>query len=316
MGWLTSLMNRPHLLLVITALAWGGNAIAGKFALGHISPMMLTLVRWSIAMVVIWAIAVPEVRRDWPVIRTRLPYLFIMGAAGFTAFNVLMYSALQFTSSINVVIMQSAMPLVIFAGNLLVFRVAASSRQFAGFLITLVGVVLVVSNGHPAMLLHGGLNIGDGLMVIAVMLYAAYSIALRAKPDIHWKSFFAFLVTAAFVTSVPAAIYEAMRGNTIAPVTLQGVLVGLYAALFPSIVSQLFFIRAVEQLGANIAGLYINLVPVFGTLLAVLLLGEAFSWHQALALLMVIGGILFAQNSLAAAWRSIRTVKGRSADRS
>ena len=235
-----------------------------------------------------------------------------MGASGFTAFNVLMYSALQFTSSINVVIMQSAMPLVIFAGNLLVFRLAASRRQFAGFLITLVGVVLIVSNGHPAMLLHGGLNIGDGLMMIAVVLYAAYSIALRAKPDIHWKSFFSILVTAAFLTSIPAAIYEAMRGNAIAPVTLQGVLVGLYAALFPSIVSQLFFIRAVEQLGANIAGLYINLVPVFGTLLAVLLLGEAFSWHQALALLMVIGGILFAQNSLAAVRRGIRSVRGGS----
>ena len=293
-----SLTARPHLLLIITAILWGGNAIAGKFAVGHISPMMLTLARWTIAIMFVWLLAHRQVRNDWPVIRSHLPYLLAMGAIGYTTFNILLYSALQFTSTINVVIEQSAMPLVIFVGNLLIFRIATTRRQIFGFLATLVGVILVVSHGNPLNILNQGLNKGDALMVAAVIAYGGYSIALKAKPDIHWKSFFAMLVTGAFLTSVPAAAYEYSAGNLIFPVTLQGILVALYAAIFPSIVSQIFYIIGVEKLGANIAGLYINLVPISGTLLAVAMLGETLGWHHVASLLLVIGGIIYAQGNL------------------
>ncbi|MCU0831059.1 MAG: DMT family transporter [Rhizobiaceae bacterium] len=292
---MATLFGNPHLLLVITTFLWGANTIAGKLAVGHVSPMMLTVGRWAIAIVFIWWLARHEVRRDWPVIRRHLPYLMLMGMTGYTLFNVPLYSAAHFTSAINMAIEQAAIPLVIFIGNFLVFRIRTTSRQWIGFGITVIGVVLTVTNGNPMKLSESGLNIGDLMMLFAVFVYAAYSIGLKAKPDIHWKSFFAVMVTSAFITSIPFALWEATTDHVIYPVTLQGVLVVLYAALFPSIVSQIFYILAVEKLGANIAGLYINLIPIFGTLMAVAFLGEPFGWHHAVALPLVIGGIIYAQ---------------------
>ena len=296
MNMLKWIADRPHILLIIATLSWGGNAIAGKLAVGHISPMILTVSRWSIAIIIVWAFAWRHVIADWPIIKTRLPYLFAMGAVGYTCFNITLYSALQFTSAINVVIEQAAMPLVIFIGNLLIYRIATTRQQLLGFFLTLIGVLLVVSGGNPLAILNQGLNKGDALMVLAVILYAGYSIALKSKPAIHWKSFFAVLVTSAFLASIPAAFYEIATSKAIYPVTTQGILVALYAAIFPSIISQIAFIRAVEQLGANVAGLYFNLVPIFGTLLAIIIIGENFGWHHATSLVLVIGGIIYAQS--------------------
>ena len=109
------------------------------------------------------------------------------------------------------------------------------------------------------------------------------------------ESFLAVLVAAAALASIPPVIYESVNGHAIWPTTMRGLTVSIYAALLPSILAQQFFIRGVEMLGANIAGLYINLVPVFGAILAVVLLSERFSTHQAMALMLVIGGILIAQ---------------------
>jgi drug/metabolite transporter (DMT)-like permease len=292
-----ALLARPHILLIITMFAWGGNAVAGKFAVGHVSPMILTTGRWAIAIVFVWAMCWPELRRDWPVIRRSLPYLLVMGGAGYTLFNALFYTAANHTSAVNIAIEQAAIPLFIFIGNLVVFRIRTTRRQMLGFGVTLAGVILTVTGGNPMALAQSGLNFGDFLMLVAVMIYAAYSILLKAKPDMHWKSFFAMMVTAAFMTSLPFMAWEISSGNAIWPFTLQGALVVLYAAILPSIVSQIFFLLAVERLGANIAGLYINLVPIFGTMLAVALLGEPFGWHHAAALALVIGGILFAQSA-------------------
>lgn len=290
-----ALANQPHLLLVVTMLAWGGNTVAGKLAVGHVSPMMLTMGRWSVAIIFIWALSWREVRTDWPVIRKRLPYLTLMGMVGFTLFNALFYTASNFTSAINMAIEQAAIPLFIFIGNLMFFRIAATARQVIGFAVSVIGVIITVTHGNPLRLLDSGLNFGDFLMLVAVIIYAGYSILLRNKPDIHWKSLFTMIVTSAFLTSIPMAVWEIAHGTVIYPVTLQGIGVVLYAAILPSIISQIFFILAVEKLGANLSGLYINLVPIFGTLLSVAILDEPFGWHHAVALALVTGGIVFAQ---------------------
>jgi drug/metabolite transporter (DMT)-like permease len=296
-----ALVSRPHILLIITMLAWAGNAIAGKLAVGYVSPMMLTFGRWLIALVFIWAISWIEVRRDWATIRRNMPYLLLMGMAGFTLFNVLFYTAAKFTSGINISIEQAAIPLFIFIGNLLVFRIKATARQIIGFTISIIGVVLTVTGGNLLKILDSGLNFGDFLMLVAIINYAGYSIGLKSKPVLHWKSFFTIMVTAAFLTSIPFAVFEIHGGHAIYPITMRGFLIVIYAALLPSIVSQIFFLLAVEKLGANISGLYINLVPIFGTFMAIIILGEPLRWHHAVALIMVVGGIIYAQTQNKAA---------------
>lgn len=287
-------LHHPYLLLVATALFWAGNAIAGKMAAGHVSPMLLTLMRWTAAVLIIAPFAWPDLRREWPALRPHLGLMFCLGAVGFGAFNALLYLSLNYTTAINVTIEQSAMPLVVFIGNWLLFRVRFTVLQAVGFLLTLAGVILTVSRGQPTALLTLELNRGDALMMLAVLLYGGYTLALRFKPVLHWRSTILVLAASAALASVPFATLEWAMGHFLAP-DLRAWLVVLYAAIFPSLASQSLYIRGVERIGPNRANLFINLVPIFGSILAVTLLGEALHLYHIAALLLVVGGIWLAE---------------------
>ncbi|MEO1747499.1 MAG: DMT family transporter [Pseudomonadota bacterium] len=283
-----------YALLFLTTLFWSGNAVAGKLAVGHVSPMVLTLLRWSIAWLVLLIIALPQLRKDWQKVRPHLPILFAYGMTGFAGFNIALYSALNHTSTINVTIEQAAIPLLIFIGNFIFFRTKVSLLQMIGFSLTLVGVLVVASAGSFDRLANLQFNRGDVLMGVAGILYAGYSIALRHRPDVHWKSFMVIMAFSAMLTSVPFAIWELNGANGIVP-DARGWLIVLYTAIFPSILSQVFYIRGISLIGPNRAGLFINLIPVLGTILAILVLGEIFGWHHAIALVLVVGGIMIAE---------------------
>ena len=177
----------PYLVLTAVALLWAGNAIAGKMAAGHISPMLLTLVRWFFATLLVAPFALPHVRADWPVIRKRLVYLSILGMVGFASFNAIFYLAANFTTAINITIEQSAMPLVVFLANFILFRLRVAWLQILGFALTLVGVAVTTANGDLSTLLSLDLNRGDALMMLAVLFYGGYTVALRFKPH-RWRS--------------------------------------------------------------------------------------------------------------------------------
>ncbi|MDQ2632520.1 MAG: DMT family transporter [Pseudomonadota bacterium] len=283
-------------LLLLTTLFWGGNAVAGKLAIGHVSPMLLTTARWGFALVVLCMIGWPRLMADWTAVRRNAIYLMALGAVGFSIFNVALYSAVVHTSAINVSIEQAGIPMLIFIFNFLLFRLRATLAQVTGFLVALIGVVLTASHGDPARLLGLDLNFGDALMLAAVVGYAGYTVALRFKPDIHWQSLMIALMAGAFITSIPFALAEAQAGASIVP-DARGWAIILYTVIFPSVLAQLFYVRGVEDIGANRAGLFVNLVPVFGTLMSVLLLGEEFHLYHAVALALVLGGIWLAETS-------------------
>lgn len=288
--------NAP-LLLVVTMMIWGGNAVAGKFAVGEISPLLLTAFRWTLAALILTVVGWRQLRADWTVIAGRLPYLFVLGASGYAIFNGLLYTSLHYTTALNATIIQAGMPLFIFVLNFAVFRVATTLAQVIGFSLTLLGVALTTAAGNLATLAALDINYGDFLMLLGALLYAGYSVALKAKPAIHWLSFLTCLVIAAGLVAIPMALYEATTSAFIWPDSITGWSVVAYAALLPSIVAQGFFIRGNELIGGNKAGLYLNLMPIFGALLSVLLLGESFQLYHALALALVIGGIFIAQRS-------------------
>lgn len=288
--------KRAYVLLLITAMAWGGNAVAGKLAVGHISPLLLTFFRWSLALAAIVLISVPQLKRDWPAIRHNLPYLLAMGMVGFTTFNALLYSALHYTSAINAVIEQAGMPMIIFVGNFLFFKMRVSFGQVGGFMLTLVGVALTASHGDLTTLMALKLNFGDVLMLIAVLIYASYTIALRFKPEIHWKSMMAATALGALIAAAPLAFFEYHSGNMLFP-DFKGWMLVLYIGIFPSLVAQVLFILGVQAIGGNRAGLFVNMVPIFGTLFSVLIIGEPLERFHLVALALVLGGIVIAERS-------------------
>ncbi|HHZ08367.1 MAG TPA: DMT family transporter [Rhizobiales bacterium] len=283
-----------YILLLLTTLFWGGNAIAGKLAIGHVSPMLLTTARWSIACIVLAAIGWRRLKADWPALRGRLVFLAVLGTAGFAVFNIALYSALLFTSAINVSIEQAGMPMLIFVANFILFRLRVAWAQIVGFVVSLAGVALTAAHGEPARLLDLDVNFGDALMLIALVVYAGYTVALRFRPAVHWQSLMIVMCGAAAIGSAVFAVAEYVHGAAVLP-DAQGWAVIGYTALFPSILAQVFYIRGVELIGANRAGLFINLVPIFGTLLAIVLLGETFYLYHAVAMAMVLGGIAVAE---------------------
>ena len=285
---------KAYILLVITTLGWGGNAVAGKFAAGHISPALLTSGRWLLALLLLLPFALPHLRREWPVIRAHFLFLLAMGTVGFALFNNFYYLALNHTSAINGAIQQAAMPLLVFAANFLLFGQRVSYSQIAGFFISLTGVALVVTNGNLPGLLRLDVGYGDALLILSISFYGAYTVALRWMPKLHWSSAMTALALGALIGGAPFTAFEAWSGNLIPPDT-RGWLVIAFAAIFPSIISQACFIGGVALIGANRAGLFINLVPIFGTLFAVVLLGEQLRTFHLIAMGLVLGGIALAE---------------------
>jgi drug/metabolite transporter (DMT)-like permease len=281
-------------LLTLTALMWAGNAIAGKYAVGHVSPYLLTSLRWIVATAILVVWAWPQLRRDLAAMRQHAAYLFAMGALGFGIFNDLFYLALLHTSAINVAILQSSMPLAVFALNFALHSIRATGAQLAGFGLTLVGVALTATQGN--LLAVGAIewNFGDILMLVAIALYGAYSVGLARKPAMHWLSFLTAASAGAVIASLPFTIWEIAAGTVIYP-DAQGWAVTFYTAVGPAIIAQLCWARGLEIIGSNRGGIFINIVPVFTAALAIALLGEAFLAYHALAMLLVFAGVWLSQ---------------------
>jgi drug/metabolite transporter (DMT)-like permease len=282
--------RKAYILLLLTTLFWGGNAVAGKLAAGHVSPMMLTSVRWALALVVLCAIGWPRLVADWPKVRGRAVYLLVLGAVGFTVYNALFYTALLYTSAINASIENAGIPMAIFLANFLFFRLRPNWAQVVGFVVSIFGVALTASHGNLSRLLALDLNVGDMLMLVAIFSYAGYAVALRIKPQIHWQSLMIALTAGAFLASIPLVAAEAYAGATILP-DARGWAIILYTTVFASLLSQIFFVQGVELIGSNRAGLFINLMPVFGTLLSAIFLGEIPLWYHYLGIGLIFSGI-------------------------
>jgi drug/metabolite transporter (DMT)-like permease len=283
----------PYLLLTLTALMWAANAVASRLAVGNIAPMALTSLRWACVAAILPLMMRKELIASAPELRTNWLRIVLMGVFGYTAFNALMYLAAYSTTAINIGIIQGAIPVFVLIGAWLWFRTAIGPLQAAGVLLTLIGVALIASRGDIAVLKALAFAIGDLWMLLACLFYAVFTLSLQRRPKVPDLVFFAALAIVAFLISLPLLLAEIMTGHSYWP-TPRGWLILAYVALGPSFLAQLFFMRGVELIGPGRAGVFVNLVPVFAALLAVLILSEPFAWYHGLALALVLGGIALA----------------------
>jgi drug/metabolite transporter (DMT)-like permease len=288
--------RKAYVYLLATMLFWAGNAVAGKLAVGHISPMLLSGLRWALVVPLLVALGGRHLARDWRLLRERLWLLMALGFLGFTVFSVSMYGALIYTTATNVSIEQGGMPVFVFAASFLLFGTRTSPAQIVGFLLSFAGVAVTAIHGDLRRLVHLDVNFGDALMMVAILAYGIYTAAIRVRPPVHWMSLMTALCLGAAIGAVPFVAAEAAAGAMVLP-DAAGMAIIAYVVVFPSLAGQALYIRAVELIGANRAGLFINFLPLWGALLSVLILGEAFEPYHALALLLVLGGVLLAEYS-------------------
>lgn len=288
--------NKAYLLLFLTTLFWAGNAVAGKLAVGHVSPMILSTIRWALASLLLAPFAVSHLRHDWPRVRASFPVLAALGIGGLAIFNIFFYLALTHTSAINVSIEQASIPMVIFLANFVFFSTRVSWAQLLGLALSVIGVALTASHGDLTRLFALDVNRGDALMLVAVLAYAFYSVMLRFKPAIHWITLMFVMSVLATLASVPFALWELSGDSAIWP-DLTGWAIIAYTAIFASLMAQVFYLRGVEFIGPNRAGVFINLVPVFGTVLSIAVLRETLYLYHVIAIVLVFGGIWLAERS-------------------
>jgi drug/metabolite transporter (DMT)-like permease len=287
------LFDQPYLLLTLTSLFWAGNTVLGRFLAGHVPPVTLSFIRWGGAFLILSPFAAPHLVRDWPTIRKHAGLMVVLALTGVSAYNAMAYYGLQYTTAINGLLLQSIGPLFVALWTFALFNDRLSPRQAGGICVSLAGVLVIVCHGSLAVLISIGFNRGDVWFLIALLIYGFYAAWLRKRPPMHPLSFLAVGMGLGALLLLPGVAWEIASGRTI---VLDGVSWAsfAYVAVFPSLLGYLFLNRGIELVGANRAAPFMHLSPVFGSVLAVVLLGERFEIYHAVGYALVFTGITIA----------------------
>jgi drug/metabolite transporter (DMT)-like permease len=283
--------RRPPLALATSALLWSGNFIAGRALREDIDPALLALLRWSLALLVFLPWVGPRAWHCRQIVRREWRLLLALGVTGIAGFHSLVYLALTSTTALNAMLMISLAPALILAGAALTGGARPAPAQWAGSALSLLGAAVIVTRADAA-LLHGlQAAPGDAWMLLAVLLWAAYSLLLRRRPaDLPHD----VTLAASLVPAVALLLPVVLLGSAGPGPTLSTKLVGLlgYIVVFASLVPFLLWSWAVGAIGPERAGPYVHLLPVFGAGLAVVLLGEPVVASQLAGAGLVLAGLL------------------------
>jgi len=293
------LNNQPYLLLSLTSLFWAANIVLARYVAGHVPPMTLSCVRWIGAFLMLLPFAWPHLKRDWPALRAHLPLMLVLSATGFAFNNALSYWALQYTEALNALLIQSSAPLFVALWALLLFGVRLTLAQFAGIVISLAGVLVILLRGDLAALLTIHFNRGDLMFGGAVLSFGLYSALMTRRPKTHQLSLIAFTIGAGAVLLLPFSAWEFSTGYTLKPDALTLATLA-YVMIFPSTLSYLFFNRGIALIGPNRSAPFLHLVPVFGSAMAILLLGEQPRLFHLIGYALVLAGIVIASRQASA----------------
>jgi drug/metabolite transporter (DMT)-like permease len=285
--------NQPYLLLSITALCWAGNAIVGRLAAGRIPPVTLSFLRWSIAFLIILPFAWKHLVRDWEAIRSHLGTMVVLSITGIAAFNTLQYWALEHTQALNTLLLQSAGPLFVAVWSLILLGIRLSLAQAGGIVLSLTGVLVILLHGDLTTLRNIEFNRGDLIFTVALAIFGLYSVLSLKRPKIHGLSFVGFTFGCGAACLIPLWIWE-LLSRPVMQLDTANLLSLFYVAVFPSTLAYLCFNRGVQLIGANRAAPFFHVVPVFGSIMAIVFLGERPQLFHIVGFALVLTGVFVA----------------------
>jgi drug/metabolite transporter (DMT)-like permease len=301
---MTRAWNSAWILLILANLFWAGNIVLGRGMAGLVPPIALAYWRWTGAFFVAVGFAWPCLKRDAPVLLRHWRMMLLLSATGIATYNTMSYIGLASTTALNVLLLQSAGPLIIILWAFALFGERPTLWQTAGVAVSLIGVAAIAAHGSVNTLLQLSLNRGDVWILVAMAIYGIYAAMFRRRPNTHPLSFLVATMGIGSVMMLPFYVWETVQGGHIqggAPVWL-----GMaYIAVFPSFIAYLFFNRGIELIGATRAGQSWHLMPLFGSVLAVVFLGERFRAYHAIGIALIGAGILLASIRSAPAPRPV-----------
>jgi drug/metabolite transporter (DMT)-like permease len=293
-------MNTPpkptlseFLIVAVAPMCWAGNIVLAKGVATSIPPTALAFWRWAVAFLVLLPLTWSYVKRDWKTAWTGWKILGLLAFLGVTCFNTLLYMAMHTTTAINGALIQTTMPAVIILISLILYGERVTWVQAIGVSLCVVGAGLVVLKGRWQALMDMALVQGDLLMIVAVVLYALYSALLPKRPNMHPMSFLTYTFGLGCLGLLPLYLWEMWIVGTFALTPGVAGSIG-YVAFFPSIVAYFCWNRGVAVIGANQTGLFINLIPFFAAILAIVFLGESLkAYHLGGMGLILLGIVMF-----------------------
>jgi drug/metabolite transporter (DMT)-like permease len=287
----------PSLALVLAALFWSGNFVAGRALRGHVDPVTLNFLRWLIALALIAPFVWRNTVSNLPILRREWRLILALGATGIASFHTLVYLALESTTATSALLMLSLAPIATLLASAAFAMEHPTNRQVGGALISIVGAGVLITRGDPAAILLQGFNVGDLWMLLAVVIWTAYSLLLRRRPaDLPSPVALAGSIAVALAIMAPVMLLGAPI-----PVAALGSLPVLlsiaYIAIFASAIAFLLWTYGVSRLGPTRAGQFVNLMPIFGAGLAYSLLGEVPTLGQVVGAALVLSGIAFVERT-------------------
>jgi len=291
--------NRAWWLLVFCNLFWAGNYVFGKYVVSEMSPLWLTFSRWVLALVILIPLAQLLEKPDWKQAAKAWLPLSLMGLLGVIGFNVLLYSSLEHTSATNAALVTALNPVVIVLFSVIFLREKVSRIQASGFVLSLLGVLVILTRGHVTQVFQIQYNQGDLLVLGCVLVWTLYSIIGKRVKGVPPVTATAVSTTLATVMMLPFALAQGIDFSAISPLALSGI---LYIVLFPSICSFVFWNVSVRAVGASQAGITLNLIPVFTAMISAVL-GEVITQAQVWGGLLVFIGVTFASGFVEQQWK-------------
>ncbi|MEH6823195.1 MAG: DMT family transporter [Motiliproteus sp.] len=287
----------PHLLLVLTTLFWAGNFVVARAMHLSLPPLSLSFWRWLLALVVLLPWVAPRLYAERALLLKHWKILLLLSVLGVVNFNTFIYLGLQYTTATNATLLQSIVPSVVMLLAVLFLGQAINRLQAAGLALSLLGVVCIVLRGDLTQLLQLQLNRGDLWVLTGMFSWSLYTVALNWRPVALTKTaLLGSTVLVGCLVLLPFYLWELGQGLRIALVADNLMVLG-YVAVFPSVLAYFFWNYGVAKLGAPSAGLFIYLMPVFGTLLSMLFLGEQPELFHLYGFALVLTGMLLATRS-------------------
>ena len=281
----------PFILLTLAPFFWACNAIVGRALSADVSPFAMTFYRWLFALAVLAPFALPRVLRDRHVLREKWKVMVLLGAIGIGSHNALTYFGLNYTTATNAVLLNSFIPVMIVALSWIFLRERLSAPQLAGVAISLVGVLTILSRGSLGALAAFHLNTGDLFVIGSIAMWSVYTICLRWRPQALDTIAFLFAIACVGeLVILPFYLGEIAFGRQ-AVWTWRAFAALAAVGVFSSVVAYIFWNRGVTQVGAPIAGLFVHLMPVFGVMLAWLILDERVEAFHLVGIVLILTGI-------------------------
>ena len=281
----------PYLLLTLAPLFWSCNWIVGRGLSQDVPPLAMTFYRWLFAIVILAPFALPKLARDLPIVRRHWKALLGLGVVGVGTHNALAYLGLRYTTAVNGVILNSFIPVMIVALSWAFLRERLGALQVTGIGVSLAGVLTILSGGSLATLVLFRLNGGDLLIILSMAMWSVYTIALRFRPPgMHMLSFLFVIACIGDLAVLPLYALETALGQSMTW-TPGGFVALAGIALFSSVLAYVFWNRGVESVGASVAGLFVHLMPVFGVVLAWLILDERLAAFHVAGIVLILCGI-------------------------